>query len=73
VGSSPLLAKAIGSYIHAITPGVVVISAIVFHAMKIPYSEMYLVILLSASYGKSAWHDYQQSRSINEQAPKANK
>lgn len=56
------LAKRLGSFFHAIIPAVVVFAAIMFHALKMPFGEMYLTILLSAAYGKTAWHDFMQVR-----------
>lgn len=54
----------VGSAIHVVMPMIVVGAAIYFHAIGHPFTIATLIVLVSAAYGKTIWHDFLQSKIV---------
>lgn len=67
--SSHPLARAIGSISHAALPLVIILAALVGHFIGKPLEAPYLIILLTAAYGKTTFHDYLQAKNAIPSAP----
>jgi hypothetical protein len=50
--------------IHLIAPVAVVTAALLLHAIRNPVPAATLLLLVSAAYGKTIWHDVLQHRTI---------
>lgn len=59
-------AKKIGAYLHIVMPALIVAAALVFHALHNALPLFTLAVLVSAAYGRLAWHDFIQSKRVAE-------